>query len=330
MGVPKDAWYGAPDLWRNGLHPDDRERVLAAHAEVIARGETLDIEYRWIKPSGEVVWIEDRARVERTFDGKPLRMRGTNADITARKRLERQREALLRIAGWFATDADTEARLRATLDEAVALVGAQAGTVRRPDAGHTTLIAVAGTRSAADFPREIAFGQGAGGRAAVERRTVIVNDYQSNSQQGQPAPPWVNAALAAPLLHEGRLLGVLTVVSGEPTKCFSRVDAEALELLAGFVSAALAGEERARLETVTLAGRELSHRLNNHLALALGTTEIVAGEPTLQPQLRQLLHQAVEALAAAARDIERFQNLGRFETKETPVGRALDLDASSE
>src|SRR5207248_729345 len=44
------------------------------------------------KPSGEVVWIEDRARVERDGAGRPLLLRGTNADVTARKRLEEELE----------------------------------------------------------------------------------------------------------------------------------------------------------------------------------------------------------------------------------------------
>ncbi len=50
------------------------------------------IEYRWRKPSGELVWIEDRARIERDAEDNPLLLRGTLADITPRERLlERER-----------------------------------------------------------------------------------------------------------------------------------------------------------------------------------------------------------------------------------------------
>ena len=43
-----------------------------------------------MKPSGEVIWIQDRARLERDAAGRPLMLRGTNADVTDRKHLEEQ------------------------------------------------------------------------------------------------------------------------------------------------------------------------------------------------------------------------------------------------
>src|SRR6202008_2714626 len=62
-----------------------------------------DIEYRVVRPDGSLHWIFGRATVVRDESGRALRVYGTNADITERKRAEeelgrrtRQLEALSR------------------------------------------------------------------------------------------------------------------------------------------------------------------------------------------------------------------------------------------
>jgi PAS domain S-box-containing protein len=47
-------------------------------------------EYRFIRTDGQVRWMEGRGRIFRDPNGKPLRMIGTNVDITERKQAEEQ------------------------------------------------------------------------------------------------------------------------------------------------------------------------------------------------------------------------------------------------
>ncbi|WP_273842594.1 PAS domain S-box protein [Rubrobacter calidifluminis] len=76
------------DLWRESLHPEDRERVLAADDHSKRTGEPFSEEYRLVARDGSVVWVLDKAaRLE--DDGRGGRLwQGILLDITDRKRAE--------------------------------------------------------------------------------------------------------------------------------------------------------------------------------------------------------------------------------------------------
>ncbi|HXF37691.1 MAG TPA: PAS domain-containing protein [Actinomycetota bacterium] len=93
-----------PHLWRDILHPEDRERVLAADAETNRSGEAFDMEYRMIARDGRVVWVHDRATLVRDALGHPRFWQGFLLDVSERKEAE---EALQR-----ALDAEREAMRR--------------------------------------------------------------------------------------------------------------------------------------------------------------------------------------------------------------------------
>ncbi|HKB63517.1 MAG TPA: PAS domain-containing protein, partial [Burkholderiales bacterium] len=70
------------------VHQDDREYVGARHAQLLAEGGPRDIEYRVVWPDGAVHVLFGRATVVRDAAGRPLRVYGTNVDITERKQAE--------------------------------------------------------------------------------------------------------------------------------------------------------------------------------------------------------------------------------------------------
>ena len=70
-------------------HPDDRERVLEGFQHAVSSGaDAYEMEYRVVRPDGEVRWIFGRGRVVRERDGKPVRYSGVDLDITDRKAAE--------------------------------------------------------------------------------------------------------------------------------------------------------------------------------------------------------------------------------------------------
>jgi len=73
-----------PSLWFDVIHPEDRPRVIDFSAEIFASGER-DIEYRIIRPDGEVRWIRDRGKLIEYPDKKSLRFEGIATDITEQK-----------------------------------------------------------------------------------------------------------------------------------------------------------------------------------------------------------------------------------------------------
>jgi two-component system sensor histidine kinase UhpB len=67
------------------VHPDDRARLAERRQELLAGTGSGDVEYRVTWPDGSVHWIFGRATVMRDDNGRPIRVWGTNADITERK-----------------------------------------------------------------------------------------------------------------------------------------------------------------------------------------------------------------------------------------------------
>jgi diguanylate cyclase (GGDEF)-like protein/PAS domain S-box-containing protein len=77
-------------LWRERLHPEDRERVLAADGRFEKAGkERFREEYRLLAKDGSVVWVlEDAVLVKDATTGLPLYWQGILYDITERKEAE--------------------------------------------------------------------------------------------------------------------------------------------------------------------------------------------------------------------------------------------------
>jgi PAS domain S-box-containing protein len=97
LGYTVEETLATGGLWRDILHPDDRERVLSADAEGNQTGETFEMEYRMIAKSGAVVWVHDEATVVRDEDGLPRFWQGFMLDITERKQAEERLEAALEV-----------------------------------------------------------------------------------------------------------------------------------------------------------------------------------------------------------------------------------------
>lgn len=80
------------DVWREHLHPEDKEMVLSAFYNHLA-GNTPFYEalHRMQHKNGTVTWVLDRGRVsEWDSDGKPLKVTGTHIDMTKEKQYEAQ------------------------------------------------------------------------------------------------------------------------------------------------------------------------------------------------------------------------------------------------
>ena len=54
-GVTLDATKSVWRVWEDTLHPDDRERVFEAHRRMVE--ESVDVQYRIVRPDGVVRWV---------------------------------------------------------------------------------------------------------------------------------------------------------------------------------------------------------------------------------------------------------------------------------
>jgi diguanylate cyclase (GGDEF)-like protein/PAS domain S-box-containing protein len=90
LGYTPEEWQNEK-LWPKRLHPDDRERVLAADERFESGGgEPFREEYRLRAKDGSVVWVREEAVLVEDEAGKPLYWQGVIFDITERKRAEQR------------------------------------------------------------------------------------------------------------------------------------------------------------------------------------------------------------------------------------------------
>jgi diguanylate cyclase (GGDEF)-like protein/PAS domain S-box-containing protein len=90
LGYGVDEWKAETDLFERLLHPEDRERVLAAHAHTHETHEPLSIEYRLIARDGRVIWLRDEGVIVLDDRQQPLYLQGYLLDITREREAELQ------------------------------------------------------------------------------------------------------------------------------------------------------------------------------------------------------------------------------------------------
>jgi diguanylate cyclase (GGDEF)-like protein/PAS domain S-box-containing protein len=90
LGYSVEEWATDPDLFTRLLHPDDRERVLAAHVHTHDTHEPLSLEYRLIARDGRVVHLRDEGVIVVDEQGEPLYLHGYLLDITREREAEQQ------------------------------------------------------------------------------------------------------------------------------------------------------------------------------------------------------------------------------------------------
>jgi PAS domain S-box-containing protein len=88
LGYTPQQLIDDPEHLARMLHPDDRDRVLAANEHSERTGEPFDQEFRVLAKDGRLVWIHSQALLVTDESGAPRFWHGVALDITARKDAE--------------------------------------------------------------------------------------------------------------------------------------------------------------------------------------------------------------------------------------------------
>ena len=70
------------------VHPRDREKVLEAHHKILSSNAPVDVEYRIIRPDGDVRFVRSIAEAIRNDQAAVVRVAGATQDITEQVRAE--------------------------------------------------------------------------------------------------------------------------------------------------------------------------------------------------------------------------------------------------
>jgi GAF domain-containing protein len=262
---------------------------------------------------------------------KPFNLTDIEARLIAAERvmaLHRRREAMLRQARRFAAETDPGRLLDELLDEAINLVDGSAGTVTRWDDEQQALVAVGASTPQLEHQR-LRLGEGASGRAAQQRRPVLLNRWESDDGDAVLEAAGLASAIAVPLVHEAKLIGTLAVGAGEE-HVFDQEDAELLEMLASTATSALVALEHARLEGVLLAARTAQHELNNQLAVARGYAEMLATSPDLPTHLVEIAEEVKNAADEAAATVRQLRSISKIHERHwsEPGDTTINLSRS--
>ena len=86
--VNKSDFKSDYEAWRKGVHPDDKAGSDEAFQMAVSGIKEFDTEFRVIWPDGSVRNIRALATLQYDHYGRPIRLIGTNWDITEQKRIE--------------------------------------------------------------------------------------------------------------------------------------------------------------------------------------------------------------------------------------------------
>ncbi|MFN8636531.1 MAG: GAF domain-containing protein [Chloroflexota bacterium] len=166
--------------------------------------------------------------------------------------------------------------------------------------------------------------------AANERCALIENEYQKVMGSSTPAGRvGAQAVLAVPMVHQGLLMGSMSISHLTAGRRFQPRDARRLEALASTAALTLSAIHRQRTTGAQLAIREAAHLLNNDLALTMGSLDLLQLEDALPPSLEPLVETALGGLTQAADHLAQLQRISRVETCNGPLGPRLDLARST-
>ncbi|MGX5655091.1 SpoIIE family protein phosphatase [Geodermatophilus nigrescens] len=273
------AYTGRPDAaelgdgWREGLHPQDRERYDAAVAAATARGEGWEVEFRLRRADGAWHWLLERA-VPIGGSGRPGGWVGSCTDINARYQ-ETERQTLLAEVG-AALDRETEvagqlaelARLlvgRRLADVCSVRVVGEDGRLRY--AGRAGVDD--GARAALDHLEPHA----GIGLEVLGTGTPVLRTRQSGSDDGIRLD--MHSALVVPLSVRGRVRAVMSLGRRGDAAAFHEDDRALVEEIAARAALALDNALLLADERATARRLRLLQRVTAELSAAT-TPEDVA------------------------------------------------------
>jgi two-component system sensor histidine kinase UhpB len=114
FGLAPDLACDDPDGWRYIVHQQDRSLVNDCWQQVDSTFDGWDIEYRVVRPDGDVVWIHERAFPVGDLHGHAFRIAGISEDVSARReasdQMNRYRSRLQKLASELDVASDNERR----------------------------------------------------------------------------------------------------------------------------------------------------------------------------------------------------------------------------
>jgi PAS domain S-box-containing protein len=91
-GYPPGEFNLSYEEYLERVHPDDRGRVRSTLDAAVAAGAPYELEFRIVRPAGDIRWVHAKGRVHRDEKGVFARMLGVSLDTTEKKQAQEERD----------------------------------------------------------------------------------------------------------------------------------------------------------------------------------------------------------------------------------------------
>jgi PAS domain S-box-containing protein len=261
------------------VHPEDKRETAAAWATLAAGArDAYQIEARYIRPDGEVIWVSSSLSLVRDATGAPQFALVVAHDITQKKLAElRLQQQTRRVTAIAETQAEI-ANAGIDLDAAMALVAqrvreltsAQAAAVVLAE-GHEVLIgASCGEGAPSPGARRPVAGTLTAEVLAANKAQLVDDPADPRLYRTVFDVPDIESAVAVPLRCGDRIAGTIVAVSTNSDRPLTDDDVQTLDLLAVGLSAALSRTAELEAERRRVEALARFEAIFTHSPMAIG------------------------------------------------------------
>lgn len=314
-GLAPGSFGGRLEDFERDVHPEDREYMAESLRRTLAeKRRDYYVQYRIVRPDGEIRWLEARGRLQLDAAGEPAAITGICTDVTERRRLEELTRFLAEASGLLSSSLDAEAILERLAELCVPRLAdwcvvevAEGEEVRGLAVAHRDPEKVARAREVVTrqpLRRDDRYGSGRVLRTGEAEahpeigEEALVAVAQDEEHLAQLRALGLRSALIVPLKARDQTLGVLTLVVAESGRRYGNSDLELVEELASRAALAvdnarLYAESRAALRSRDEILAVVSHDLRNPLNAIYLQAELLA-QAELPPEHRRRHVEAIQ------------------------------------
>jgi PAS domain S-box-containing protein len=314
LGMDREA--AAAFDWRDALHPDDVERIVAESIAGEATRKPFEMEARYRRHDGEWRWLRSVSQPRFGTDGELVGFIGAATDVTLAKEAERDLKAL--VAEQTAELAKSEAQFRAVFEAALEVM-----VLLKPDG---TVLAVNNRREHWRDPNPA----NAIGMKLWDAPTMLA--YPQNI-------PLMREGIAKAAAGETFTTEVKMDRAGTPT-AFLDVSVQPVKSKTGAIEYLLfearditelkSAQEQLRqsqkMEALGQLTGGIAHDFNNLLTVVVGGLDLIARQEK-DPRLKRYAENALTAAERGARltaQLLAFSRVQRIEVRSVQIAPLID------
>ncbi|MFC3095148.1 PAS domain S-box protein [Alteromonas sediminis] len=299
-GLQPSTKTNTVELWESALHPEDKASATRALQDALNDIKPYDIKFRIIRPTDDVRIVKASAIVMRDESGRPLRMLGTNLDVTAQhqadekiRHLEKRNRALLDYSPVCHKIVDLDFNLRFMNANGFNML-----SLPQDDSwfGKPYPFSFFPTDAKAQMQEKLEW----------VKQTKQRTSFESITCDSMGTEVWLFHTIIPVFKDDNKALDYLTVVSADITE-----QKEVQEQL----------QHREKMDAIGQLAGGVAHDFNNQLASILGYTELLANEIVSEKGQKYLS----KIISSAERSSTLTKQLLTFSRKQKLIKEPVDI-----